>query len=36
MCGCKKVREEVWGSVWSECGKVCWGVGEVKEEIWEV
>ena len=29
--------EEVWESVWGECGgggKVYWGVGEVKGEVW--
>ena len=25
---------EVWQSVWGERGKVCWGVGEVREEVW--
>ena len=32
-----KVRRnvgEVWESVWGECGKVCWGVGEVRREVW--
>ena len=35
--GCvKKCGLELWESVWGECGgcgKVCWGVGEMKKDV---
>ena len=33
---CEEVWGDVWKSVWGECGKVCWGVGRVRGEVWGV
>ena len=36
---CEEVWGNVWESVWGKCGgsgKVCWGVGEVRGEVWGV
>ena len=39
MSECEEVWGDEWESVWGEsgkCGEVCWGVGEVKAEVWGV
>ena len=30
----KKCKGQEWESAWGECGKVCWGVWEVKRQVW--
>ena len=33
MWGCEEVWESVWGEG-GECGKMCWGVGKMRGEVW--